>query len=477
MARFSSVFHLSNSQAELDFVDIELNGDVPLYLDPYAIQIREDEWSEVCGDHIRSFFDEVLQGLRAGNDEQVVHLLSHLGEPNETHLGQSKGSPRGRGFGTEKAKKLAGALRNSRAFETGLLADVAEAELFIHGVGPDLISDLTTNVLRQPLATYTLNQCELHDVETVQVSSLPPCWNPVTCRWESRALNLPVYQGLPILLVPKFSVRQRLCLDGQEFYNFHMIEHLRAEYLEAGAGIVHFFKDGRPHVFKKDVKERHPFVKDALAEFVRDNPNVLELYKQVKGAEGALSATDFDAAFDEREFARELPRVLAGIPTGNNDADVYHNCVLGILTFLFYPNLINPIKEMAIHQGRKRLDIKYTNTGERGFFSSILQSPQTRALSVPVECKNYSTDINNPELDQLTGRFGHTRGFLGFLLCRSVNDRARLLQKCKDAALDGRGVIIILEDNDLNEMLHLVSIGSRRNISDFLQNKLDAVTH
>lgn len=477
MARFSSVFQLSNSQAELDFVDIELDGDVPLYLDPYAIQIREDEWSEVCGDHIRSFFDEVLQGLRAGDNDRVVHLLSHLGEPNETHLGQSKGPPRGRGFGIEKAEKLADALRNSRAFETGLLADVAEAELFIHGVGPDLISDLTTNVLRLPLATYTLNQCNLYDIETVEVRTLEPCWNPVARRWESRTLHLPVHQGEPILLVPKFSVRQRLCLDGQEFYNFHMIEYLRAEYLAAGGGIVHFFKDGRPHVFKKDVKERHPFSKDDLADFVRDNPNVLELYKQVKGAEGALSTKDFDEAFDEREFASGLPEVLERIPTGNNDADAYHNCVLGILTFLFYPNLINPIKEMAIHEGRKRLDIKYTNTGERGFFSAILQSPQTRALSVPVECKNYSTDVNNPELDQLTGRFGHARGFLGFLLCRSVNDRARLLQKCKDAALDGRGVIIILEDVDLNEMLRFVSIGSRRNISDFLQGKLDAVIH
>jgi hypothetical protein len=45
MARFSSIFRLSNSQAELDFVDIDTAHDIPLYLDPYAIQIREDAWS------------------------------------------------------------------------------------------------------------------------------------------------------------------------------------------------------------------------------------------------------------------------------------------------------------------------------------------------------------------------------------------------------------------------------------------------
>lgn len=91
MTRLSTFFALSNAEASLDFVDIDLSKDTPLYLDPYAIQIRHDAWSERCGDHIRSFFNELLDVLRAGDTTRATHLLSHLHEPNETHLGVSSG--------------------------------------------------------------------------------------------------------------------------------------------------------------------------------------------------------------------------------------------------------------------------------------------------------------------------------------------------------------------------------------------------
>ena len=43
MASFSSYFDIIKTQAELDFVDIDLNLDTPLYVDPYALTTRDDE--------------------------------------------------------------------------------------------------------------------------------------------------------------------------------------------------------------------------------------------------------------------------------------------------------------------------------------------------------------------------------------------------------------------------------------------------
>ena len=175
--RFFSVYGGNLSQSELDFVDVFVTTDNKLYLDPYAIQIRDDEWSASCGDHIRSFFNEVLDSLRAGNIHRAKHLLGNLHEPNETFLGQSSGLPSGRGVGRGKANDLAQALRKSRAFSTGLISDISEAELFISGVGPDTISDLTTNILRGKLAEYTKDQCNLHGIPTRRIGSLGPHWS------------------------------------------------------------------------------------------------------------------------------------------------------------------------------------------------------------------------------------------------------------------------------------------------------------
>jgi hypothetical protein len=203
MARFSVTQGLTLTQSELDFVDVDTAVDNRLYLDPYAIQIRDDEWSGNCGDHIRSFFNEVLDALRSGNEARASHLLGNLHEPNETFLGQSRGRPRGRGIGRDKALDLAAALRQSRAFNTGLLSDISEAELFVHNVGPDTISDLTTNILRGLLAEYTRTQCELHNLHTARFGNLGPVWTVAETDWRAQHLQLPVVEDRPVLLIPK----------------------------------------------------------------------------------------------------------------------------------------------------------------------------------------------------------------------------------------------------------------------------------
>ncbi|WP_299636402.1 hypothetical protein [uncultured Ruegeria sp.] len=476
MTKFSRQFGIALSQAELDFVDIDLDTDTALYICPYAISIRNDEWSADCGDLVRSFFAEILAQLRAGNQASVTHLLGHLHEPNETRLGQSSGRPRGRGVGENKSQLLGEALRNSRAYHTGLLTDISETELFIFGVGRDTISDLTTNIIRGQLADYTLAQCELHGVPVQNVRSLGPRWNPASRNWEATTYRLPVHDGRPILLVPKSSVRMRLSLDSQEFYNFHMVEFLQAEYLHAGGALIHTFKNGNQTVYKKSVKEIHPFIKDDLADFVREHPEVLERYKEMAGAKGPLENNDLEKGFREDLFAGVLIDRLRAIPAGSENATNYHRLATGICTFLFHPHLITPIKEYEQHEGRKRVDIVFTNAATEGFFQRRMAAPQTRSLSVFVECKNYTRSIQNPELDQLSGRFNLRRGKFGILMCRTMENRERVISGCRDTAIDDRGYMLPLEDADLIQMLEHVQDHNRHLIDPFLEGIFDQVS-
>ncbi len=388
----SRYFNLGKTQAELDFVNVDTLHDTPVFVDPYALEIKDDQWSNRCADHIRSFFSEVINAIRTEDYHHALHLLSHLHEARETYLGVSRGQPQGRGIGTWHTEQLFNALRESRAVKTGLLSDLAEAELFIEGIGRDKISDLTTNIIRRPLVDYTAEQCALHNIDRQLVNTAGPVWDPVRANWVQTPQQLPLIAGRPVILIPKYSVRRRLCLDSQEFYNKHMIEFLAAEYLHASSSLVHTLKNGKRRVYKKDVKARHPFIKDDLAEFVRQHPEVLSEYKKLKGAQGPLNSWDFDEDFDEALLANALCSTLVDIPPGNDNASRYHTLMIGILSFLFFPGLITPIKEREIHQGRKRIDIKYTNSGTGPFFQRVLQAPQTRAVSVSVECKNYSTD-------------------------------------------------------------------------------------
>jgi hypothetical protein len=146
--RFSNHFEINKRQSELQFVDILLNTDVKLYVDPYALSTEEDAWSIECNNLVVSFFQELVDAFRAKNLWRAQDLLNNLHEPNETRLGESRLAPRGRGVGHDKAMGLYYAFAKSKAVETGILTDLSECELFVEGISNDTISDITTNIIR-----------------------------------------------------------------------------------------------------------------------------------------------------------------------------------------------------------------------------------------------------------------------------------------------------------------------------------------
>jgi hypothetical protein len=65
--RLSNFFRLNSDQAQLDFVDIDTDRDARFYVDPYALELRSDEWCENCSSKIRSYFISLLDALRASD--------------------------------------------------------------------------------------------------------------------------------------------------------------------------------------------------------------------------------------------------------------------------------------------------------------------------------------------------------------------------------------------------------------------------
>ena len=170
----------------------------------------------------------------------------------------------------------------------------------------------------------------------------------------------------------------------------------------------------------------------------------------------------------ERMLASQLIVELGRIPSGPADADAYHRFIIGLLSFLFYPNLAMPMREDIIHDGRKIIDVTYVNTLQGGLFQRFPQAVLKPAPKIIVECKNYTDDPTNPAFDQLAGRFG-PRGWLGLLLCRTLTDRARAVARCRDTVRDGRGYMIPLDDSDIQAMLRHVESGNRPFVNGHLE--------
>jgi len=248
MPKLSKIFSLNATQGELDFVDIRTDRDTRLFLEPFAISLRDDAWSEHCQDHLVSFFDAVIQAIRGGNDHRARALLNYLSEPDETGLGYSTRRWRGRGVTGEKARRLFLALKRSKAVQTGLLQDLGEADLFIEGISLDGLSDITASVLRGPLIEYTQAQCSNWGIPLRKDVAAGYVWDAAQQQWHPKYADLPIARGRHVVLVPKFSVRRTLLLNSQEYYNKYILDFIAEQEMIRGSNLVHLLKNGKRRV-------------------------------------------------------------------------------------------------------------------------------------------------------------------------------------------------------------------------------------
>jgi len=167
-----------------------------------------------------------------------------------------------------------------------------------------------------------------------------------------------------------------------------------------------------------------------------------------------------------------LIRRLDKIPPGPADAHAYHELIAQMLNQLFSPDLAGMKIEQKINEGRKRIDICFDNVAQSGFFHDLKITYQIKCPLVVVECKNYSNDPGNPELDQLIARFGQQRGYFGILICREINDRKTIISRCRDFVHAQQGHIIVLDDSDIKSLWHFHAANKKTDFYQFLRDKM-----
>lgn len=476
--RISSYYRLKRRQPALDFVDADIRKDVRVFIDPRALRLLPSEWGQQCVSLIQSFFKEVLTALKTRDSARGLYLLSSLREPNETHLGLSKGRSRGRALGPLSAGRMWDALRKSQAAASGLLEDLEDTILMIEGISNDIISDMSTNIIRGPLIDYTQESCRVYGIPMEHNVESGPIWNPGERRWDSGFAELPLTPEGKLLLVPKVIVRRKLEYDETEYFRHYILTYLVAEEVKANTELVRLIKTGRNRgerrVHKKAIVAKYGSGKGLTVRTTLRNPELLRDYRRNKTMRPSAPLTHLQIAGegigDEPDWDALLGAVTSQ-PAGRDTAGNYEDSIEQLLTALFYPNLAHPTPQLRIHDGRKRVDISYVNLALSGFFEWL--SKHYTAPHVFVECKNYAGDIGNPELDQLSGRFSPSRGVVGLLVHRDIGDKRAFIARCRDTAVDHRGYVVPLDDADLKDLVAARKLGDSLQEFTLLKTKFD----
>jgi hypothetical protein len=454
----SKYFKLGRNQATLDFLDIHIDKDIPVFVDPAALRGLNTDWGHHCVSLLQSYFATVLDSIRSGQNDRAKQLLSCLNERNEFHIGYSKNRSRGHGFGAIAAEKIWKSLTKSKAAATGLLKDLEDTILFVDGVGPDMLSDAVCNIIRGPLIKYTQQVCSYYGIPLVSGASSGPIWNPADEKWEQDLIGLPIAKYGSLIFIPKIIARIKQTYGANEYYRHFLMPVLQQHHKDINSSLVHVLKGkkhkGRKKVYKKDLFKLYGADKLAAAKLTGEHPSALTNYKAAKKAEPSRPLDHIALAKLESVTTPDfsgLVQTVIDITPGKSEAAAYENAIEKLLSALLYPSLSFPVKQDEIHNGRKRIDITYVNAARDGFFSWL--SRNYPASHIFVECKNYGKEIGNPELDQLAGRFSPSRGKVGILVVRSVADKELLLRRCKDASVDDRGFILVIQDSDLKTLV------------------------
>lgn len=469
--RVSEYYELGLEQPSLDFVDVRLETDTPLFIDPTALSLLDTEWGARCRALVQDYFSLVLHSIKDGNHNKAKQLLSVLNEPNETRLGYSTGRPHGHGMGKGLAKKMWEELKDSRAVTSGIIHDLEDTALMIDGVSSDVISDIVTNILRNPLLEYTKAMCEEYGIPTLSIASRP-IWDTTEQRWGNRMVDQPVADDKPLLLVPKALIRKTITYQADNYYNLYLLERLQEE--EVSQGFVRLLKkgDSRPPT-KISLREKYGEAgKEQNRRLTPGREDVLQRYrddKQENPREPLSHEKLADVTGTPEPDWEALLTALDNTQPGTEHAGQYEEAIKQLFTALFYPWLMYPESHERIHDGRKIIDITYMNMAEDDFFAWLANNYS--APYIMVECKNYSEDPDNPALDQLSGRFSPRRGRFGILVCREIGNKERFRQKCRDTADDDRGFMIGLDDNDIIELVSSVRTAKKDERLDLLRQK------
>lgn len=281
---------------DIDFIDINLDQDTKLFLDPCLIECCEDDLSVQCNRTISDFFDGLYRAYKEGNQNNIRSHLTHVGERNEARLGYGTGL-NGKAKTTEGMMETLADLK--RLIQSGISLERAiDIPLFMPRFAEDCMSDMLMNILYKHFSEYTVEQCRKYGIPTASSTEQRHYWDSEEHCWKRYEGESLIVEGKIILLIPKRYICTRLYYSTGHFFMSQI-----APKLQKRDAVIIDGKEKKPN--KKEIKTlecgRHGSLLGAARENAITFPWVLTDY-HLKMAENYSDRCLSDEELDYRVY-------------------------------------------------------------------------------------------------------------------------------------------------------------------------------
>lgn len=176
-------------------------------------------------------------------------------------------------------------------------------------------------------------------------------------------------------------------------------------------------------------------------------------------------------------FGDILFSYLELISTGKIDAYKYEELIKVIIRYIFNQHFktLEVQNQYTTDQGRKRIDIKVNWRQGSNLREIIIIENGIKSSFVPIECKNYSNPLENPEYAQIVDRCDKNHRHFAIILCRDRVNNEEVLKQCQDRWNHHGYLIIVIDDKDLKVLLNYRDKEKQDKIIEFINIKIEEV--
>ncbi|KGE14737.1 hypothetical protein [Sphingobacterium deserti] len=249
-----SLYGFQKSQADINFLDRCLYGDVLAFLD-YALIVKlsqqGDKLAREMSESVKAFIAELYAASVKSDVNRIDYLLNGLGETRYTGIGYASGNYDGNGVG----KIIAESLREGLIFMNQAIAkgnySYFTIPFALDNIRHDRSSDIITALTKSALIKYT-EDLAISEGWTTVTTVIDNVYDVATRKWISVKAQLPIADGKPAILFPKRFINTNSHLDSifRSFKKF-----LFDRYIKFDLQYAAYWDEGKDFITQKQFRE------------------------------------------------------------------------------------------------------------------------------------------------------------------------------------------------------------------------------
>lgn len=261
-----------------EIVCLEWTEDNKLFIDPYKVLEYDSIISSYAKGTLRSFFDEFFKAIKDSDIRRVREIGMPLHEINSTHLGYGTGKfPSGKGFSVNDLIKIYTEARKVRSIS---LEDFYDVIAFSENIGPDKISDLTTNLIYFYLIDYTIEVCLKNGIKFELIEKRVQKWDVTNKNWKEYKKYVPYVCGNEVTFIPVRLATHFMYFSYGSIYDELVEPYYRSNYVKYG--LIRILKSGKTKPYIKLLRNKFPKTRNTVSNFAEEHIDLYRNYKKKK---------------------------------------------------------------------------------------------------------------------------------------------------------------------------------------------------